>query len=651
MGLLFRFLLVFVLCFTLYNPAQSTHIVGGELIYKCLDPNTNYYQFTVKLYRECMGFHWGCASPQPIADFDSVIYVTIYDMSENQVKNFNMFLPPTDTLENNTYNVCLFAPPDICIEEGVFTAKAFLPFSPGGFSFTYQRCCRTWDIENIVLPPCPDQPDVGAGWYINIPDTATAGCNSSPYFNTLPPTIICLDAEFVYDHSATDPDGDSLVYELCDADEFNFSSWGAAPNPALPPSYLYTVPYITNPPYSGSYPIYAPVDSFKIDSQTGLLTGTPEKEGVYVFAVCVSEYRNGVLLSTNKRDFQFYVAPCIEDAYPDFIAEPDHCDPRIVNFTYTGFKPETYFWDFGIDTIDTDTSSEENPTYVFPALDTTYTITLIVNMEFECADTVMIDLPLPPALEARIQYDKVCVFDTVGFFDNSFSDSLSGQIVAWEWDFKDGETDNIQDPQHIYSDTLNCQVRLIVTTDEGCKDTAMRSVTFYPLPVIIANAGIEDIYITLGESVQLFAVGAAGYEWYPADVLDNDTIPYPVATPLETTDFIVTGTSSDGCRNKDSVTVHVVDPLVAVPNAFTPNNDGENDVLYLLTVGFNKLIEFKIFNRWGQVVFETQDLTGGWDGTFKGEPQEIGKYVYYYIVEETLSGKTQDGNGEVILLR
>ncbi|MCH8318267.1 MAG: PKD domain-containing protein, partial [Bacteroidetes bacterium] len=331
----------------------------------------------MKLYRDCY---------TGVPPFDDPIYLSVYDSLENLLIQFDIVLPPIDTLDNNTYNLCLFSPPNVCVEEAVYTADFFLP--PGRFHITYQRCCRNQGIVNIIDPQ-----SVGAGWDIVIPEPSKAICNSSPYYNQYPPTIICLDSQFVYDHSATDPDGDSLVYYLCTPNDYSSDTLGIIPNPCGPPSSNYEVTYVS--PYDSAYPIWAPVDSFKIDPQTGLLTGTPTQAGRYVVGVCVSEYRNGVLLSTNKRDFQFNVAQCVEEVAAGFTAAPPACDDLTVNLTNTSNQATYYFWDFGVgpDSLVTDTSSEETPTFTYPDYGN-YTITMVVNAGLSCADTVSLNVYL-----------------------------------------------------------------------------------------------------------------------------------------------------------------------------------------------------------------------------------------------------------------
>lgn len=206
-------LLLFVL-FQLLPPKSSkaTHIIGGELIYECKSgAPTNVYVFTFNWYRDCTDVN--------NAPFDSVVYLTIYDTLENWIASVPMLLPPTDTLDNETYAECFFAPPTVCVENAIYRgAYTFGPaFDPGGYLISFQRCCRNDDIDNLVAPL-----STGASWYVTIPDTSVF-CNRSAYFKNYPPTIICLDRQMRYDNSAIDPDGDSLVYYICEPTEFNIS--------------------------------------------------------------------------------------------------------------------------------------------------------------------------------------------------------------------------------------------------------------------------------------------------------------------------------------------------------------------------------------------------------------------------------------------
>ncbi|HHZ64779.1 MAG TPA: T9SS type A sorting domain-containing protein [Flavobacteriales bacterium] len=341
---------------------------------------------------------------------------------------------------------------------------------------TYQRCCRNSALLNIDTPQV-----AGFGFDIRIPDSSEAYCNSSPYFNNYPPTIICLNEPFAYDHSATDSDGDSLVYYLCTPNDFDYNTWGIIPDPPGPPSINYDMAYLL--PYDSAYPVWAPIDSFVIDPVTGWMTGTLEIPGNYVVAVCVSEYRNGVLLSTNKRDFPFHVAQCLSDPLTGFTSQPDLCNNLKVNFTYTGKAVQSFFWDFGISSSNSDTSVFQNPSFTFP--DTgTYAVKLVVNQNYSCADTLTINVTPPNPLMADFSLVS-CSGDTVVFQDESVTNAYAGSITSWTWVYGDvSNNDFIQNPSHAYASPGTYVVTLIVTTANGCIDTLITSITTSPCEII-----------------------------------------------------------------------------------------------------------------------------------------------------------------------
>ncbi len=155
-----------------------------------------------------------------------------------------------------------------------------------------------------------------------------------------------------------------------------------------------------------------------------------------------------------------------------------------------------------------------------------------------------------------------------------------------------------------------------------------------------------------GESITISASGAANYVWIPAADLSADNIPNPVATPSITTTYTVTGTSPNGCVEIETVTVTIL-PLgnVFVPNAFSPNGDGLNDKIKLLVDGDFENIVFQIFNRWGELVFETDDATQGWDGFYKGFEAEMGTYIYVLRATNRVTQQPLNLKGNITLVR
>ncbi|HXB11937.1 MAG TPA: SBBP repeat-containing protein, partial [Bacteroidia bacterium] len=170
----------------------------------------------------------------------------------------------------------------------------------------------------------------------------------------------------------------------------------------------------------------------------------------------------------------------------------------------------------------------------------------------------------------------------------------------------------------------------VIGTNAGiCKDSTTITVTIDPGPVITLS---PDIAIILGNSTTLTATGGGTYSWVPPFGLSCTNCPSPSATPTVTTAYCVTVTDTNGCTNTQCVTV-TVDTIVVpcgnlfIPDAFSPNGDGSNDILYVKGTCLQNF-DFVIFDRWGNKIFESEDQSKGWDGTYKGEPMTTGTYVY-----------------------
>lgn len=522
---------------TQWKIASASHIVGGEMSYVCL--GNDQYQITLKIFRDCYNGQ---------ADFDNPTYITIYDANNVQAPGspFPVYFPGSDTLNNDPGNPCLIIPPGICVEEADFVTTVTLPESVGGYTMVYQRCCRNMIIFNIIDPA-----NTGASYVATIPDASLAECNSSPYFNNFPPTLICVDQPFTFDHSATDPDGDSLVYQLCPP--FNGGQYGNVyPVPADPPPYAFVnfnAPYTYDDPMGGNPPM-------NIDPETGLLTVTPDVIGNFVVGVCANEYRNGQLLAEHKRDFQFNVVQCqlqVVAAIPNII---NNCSDYTVFFQNLSVGASYFHWDFGLPGS-SDTSNEFQPTFTFP--DTgVYIITLYANPGAPCGDTTTATVYIYPTFTAGIAAPDGCQGQPVQFYDQSTA--TFGTIDSWDWDFGDGGSSSAQNPTHSYTGTGTFTVQLIVGTDVGCMDTISETITIYPSP----NTDVlpSDTTICYLDFVQLIASGTGTFSWQPNYNISSVNISNPVVSPDVTTTYYLTLSNSYGCFDQDSVTIHVFDTVI-----------------------------------------------------------------------------------------
>jgi gliding motility-associated-like protein len=188
-----------------------------------------------------------------------------------------------------------------------------------------------------------------------------------------------------------------------------------------------------------------------------------------------------------------------------------------------------------------------------------------------------------------------------------------------------------------------------LTTSNGiCSINEEVKVTRTPYPQVVEISSDTTIYIN--NAVALNASGGTHFSWSPGTSLSCTECPNPVAAPRETTTYQVTISDNLGCMALDSVTVFVEKDLrVLVPNIFSPNNDGQNDVLYVRGKGIRSM-KFLIYNRWGEKVFESNNPTIGWDGTFRGS--QLQPAVFVYLLEAELeSGERVKQKGDITLIR
>jgi gliding motility-associated-like protein len=159
--------------------------------------------------------------------------------------------------------------------------------------------------------------------------------------------------------------------------------------------------------------------------------------------------------------------------------------------------------------------------------------------------------------------------------------------------------------------------------------------------------------IKYGDKLQLYSSNELKYMWTPNDgTLTNNNINNPVASPSVTTTYTVFGMDKYGCLDSASLTI-IVDSTMNefVPSGFTPNGDGLNDIFRPTFLKYQKLVEFSVYNRWGQKVFSTSNKDEGWDGAFNSQPQDMGVYFYNIIVSRAGYSNNQIYKGEVTLIR
>lgn len=298
------------------------------------------------------------------------------------------------------------------------------------------------------------------------------------------------------------------------------------------------------------------------------------------------------------------------------------------------------------------TSTNPNPIGICYFTPGSYDVTLIVGNMFgfdtlTVPNYMIIDTCPLPVADFNTFTQNICSNRCVNFFDLS-----TESPIAWSWYFPGAtpDTSSAQNPTNIcYAIDGFYDVQLIATNVNG-SDTMVKF-SYINVESVPGAYVSQDTAMFFGSSYQLNAGGGSSYYWAPAAGLDTTAGMGPIASPKTTTTYTVAITdSSTSCTATRQVTVTILhDNRYFIPNTFSPNGDGYNDVLYLR--GNNLYgVRFSVFDRWGEKVFETTDPTIGWDGRYKGKDLDPG--VFMYVVTVNYNDKdTSTETGDVTLVR
>ena len=682
--------------------SKSTHIVGGEMYYEHL--GNGKYKITLIVYRDCFLGQVG---------FDAPANLTIYSNGNTFEQVIPIYTIKTSKLPSDIYDSCFSVPSGVCVERGYYETTVNLSQRSKNYTISWQRCCRNNSIKNI--------PNPGA-WGSTITTTIiprdSVSNNSSPVFVNRPPLAICLGSKFKFDNSATDKDGDSLVYELCEA-LHGADTVNPRPGQATPPPYRLVQ-------WRSGYSATNPIDgnpAFNIDIKTGLLTGIPIKLGQYVFAVCVSEYRNGKFIGLTRREYQVNIKACISQTVAAVFA-PSKCGGLDLTFANQSKKATSFVWDFGVPGTNADTSTSIIGKYIFPDSGT-YNVRLIANPGSGCADTVYTPITIYHGVEADMQKipDK-CITNPV--FDFYAAGKFRNYTnIKWTFDRGVPNTSTDVNPKNInFKDTGRYKI-VLSYEHKGCRSSITQYAVVYPnlipdfyirnnsgcTPLQVqledrskawtdvttiwkvdnktytdsikrftftepgeyvishqafTNSGCKDTLPPQYKIIKVFSGPTAGFDISETQVSIFDPVVSVIDKSYNRKDCILyfgdedvtSNCNSDhkfskpgkfkvsqivkndnGCIDTASKYV-IVDNEFAffIPSTFTPNNDGLNEVYKPILVGV-KEIEFTIYDRWGSVVFETNELQHGWNGKKRNNLDNcpIGTYIYKIRAKDYLN--------------
>ena len=468
-----KLLLVLFALFFISQSANSTHLVGGSLTYEYLGGSN--YRISLRMYRAAdnCDVHVACAGS---------VNLDIYTGSGSFIQTVTLPLiqssPVTPYIDS-----CAAYPSCVALDQCTYQLVVNnMPPIPGGYFLYHEICCRNSAIININNPL-----NSGMGFPCEISDNTQVLSNNSPQWTNPPPVFVCQGFDIDFDHSATDAEGDSLVYSFYTPyDDIDYTVNNDLTFTAGNPN-LQTVTW--NAGFNANNPLDVTNTSNLTIGSDGVIHGIPPALGQYVAGVRCDEYRDGVLIGSIFRDFQFNVVNCPPPIIPE-IGESNSCDGDntvdFVNNSQTGGNPVTYYWDFDINNPGTFTSNQTSPSHNYGTNAACFDVMLVTQPGGVCADTAYRTVCLNLANAEYSYNDTVCVNTPVTFTDNS-TVGASNNINSWFWDFDDNTTSILPSPTHTWTTPGTYQVELVIGSAVGCKDSITKTMFVQGLPT--ANAG------------------------------------------------------------------------------------------------------------------------------------------------------------------
>ena len=517
-------------------------------------------------------------------------------------------------------------PPNACVDRYEYVFRKRVQIGSDGVIIAFQRCCRNHTITNLVDPG-----GTGITLLATIPPRQLVEINSNPVFKDSPPNFLCNDAPLVFDHSAVDTEGDSLVYDLYLPFKGASSS---APRPSQPSNPDYAVVQYTSA-YNLSN-LMGGTEKLKINSKTGQLTVLPNKVGQYVVGIRVSEFRNGVRIGETLRDYQFNVLECDIKISANFDLPEIKCSDSVVAVTNTSRFGKTYDWTISNQNAIYTTSTDEHPIITFqdPGL---FTIKLVTRND-QCADSMEQDIEIGEVVKLSadfgIELEDSCEGGKVTIINKSTT------TPEWYWNLGTGagEQRNLIVNQFTVTTPGKYTISLRVSDSAKCALDQQHTEEF---EILGRDTVFSDFDFTFpndcnpGELV-LLKTDALTEDWYWRIDGVEDSFYNASEVNLEDLNQGRLNVSLKHLKSERPCTViepkHIdieIDSLdfsvgeLMLYNVFTPNGDGINDCFQLdMQNGDCYTVSFFIYNRWGELLFKTENaLQECWDGK-----QENGEY-------------------------
>jgi gliding motility-associated-like protein len=726
----FIIVIILIICFSI-NFVRASHLIGGDITYEFLERNNGNlkYRFTMKIYRDLY-------DPQ-MAQLDASVGIWIFRENasgffvygnNNDGETIQVPLLKKSVVASPNYP-CLTPPSNIGVEEGIYVWETTLSESNFKYVITHQRCCRNATINNIFNPD-----KIGNSYTIEITPEAQKLNNSSPVFKNFPPILICGSEPIEFDYSALDKDGDNLIYSFCNP---LIGGSDGAPIPVIPKSPPYNTVQFKTPFYTFDKPLGG-TSALNINANTGFISGVPDELGQFVISICVSEYRNGKLLSKIARDFQFNVVSCKKNVVA--LIEADSISNKTFfthtcgltttfnNKSYDRKEINSFYWEFSINN-EKKRFDEWSPVVTFRDSGT-YSGKLYLNQGTPCKDSAFINVNVSRGIKSNFNFKyDTCIAGSVSFestlktgnfplksffwdFGDATKDSNRVKIehryerpgaekvtltgidsygckgdtsinFNWQpapaiiivkpdkfggcnpsnvffnnssypldstykiqWTFGDGASSKEISPQHLYTVPNSYNVKLQITSPIGCyKEANFKNlINIKPSPTA-KFSWLQNKITNLKPNVDFEdeSIDAISWRWSFGDgKISTDQNPEYKYRDTGFFKVRLTVKNQYYCSDTIEKMLRVIPEVTFyMPNAFTPNDDAINEEFKGkgFTVGMNNF-NMSIWNRWGELLFNTNNVDSGWNGLKNntGSPAPEGVYIY------EVSYKNPDGN-------
>ncbi|MBN4081694.1 hypothetical protein JYU23_01035, partial [bacterium AH-315-C07] len=523
-------ILIFIGVFN--QKAYSSHAIGADISYECIDSVSRSYRVTVNFYRDCDGI----SAPSSVSITPTSSCGNASSFTLNLVSGSPSIIDPTCASVSTTCDGGSYKG----VEENVYQGIVTLPSSCSDWVFAFSTCCRNGDINTLANPS-------SEGFYVSATlDNSAAPCNSAPTFSNPPVPFVCAGQSYIFNNGAYDPDGDSLVYSL-------IAPMSNASNPVA---------------YTGAYSASNPLDAtpgVSVDPVTGDITFTANSAHTGVLAILVEEYRNGVLIGSVVRDIQITVLSCTNNiptlsginggsSYDTIIVAcgtkcftitPFDADGNNItmqgqfsgvpggSFTVTGQGTPSPVGTFCISPDRDDTSS------------TPYLLTItvaddncpIIGQQTYSYAFYAIAAPAPPVLTAS---------DTVICLGECVTITASGSVDSYLWNT--GETGS-----SIFTCPGATSTFTLQSTSGSCFSEQYREIVVNGVPT--ANINPDNVDLCNGASTTLVGSGGGTYKWSTTETTSSVTV-----APASTTIYSVEVTSASGCKDTAYSTATVNPP-------------------------------------------------------------------------------------------